>query len=131
MDRCDFYSDEEYRQALEIQEQEYREEIALEQEIQDFGYYEYLLNKFTGLTPDEIVKLKSQLTEAMELLEFAYKNLINKCSVCKCRTGKYSCTHQNETKDDCSNYEYWQWQHADRYEKLKNEVKSKMINPVE
>ena len=107
MDRCDFYSDEEYRQALEIQEQEYREEIALEQEIQDFGYYEYLLNKFTGLTPNEIVKLKSQLTEAMELL-------------------KNSAPFANSYSG------WWSIQkYQDRYEKLKNEVEMIMTKHVE
>lgn len=60
-------------------------------------------------------KLKSQRDEAMELIELATNSIEKACCICK---------HRNNCKlDDCTNK--WQWQHADRYEKLKGEVEKK------
>lgn len=60
----------------------------------------------------ENAQLKSQLAEAMELIELATNSIEKACCICK---------HRNNCKlDDCTNK--WQWQHQDRYEKLKSEV---------
>lgn len=40
--RCDFYSDEEYQQALAWEEEQYKEQLALEKYEQECAYQDYL-----------------------------------------------------------------------------------------
>ena len=40
--RCDFYSDEEYQQALDWEEEQYKQQLALEEYKQECAYQEYL-----------------------------------------------------------------------------------------
>jgi len=68
MDRCDFYSDDEFRQAQEMQKQEYEEEQAKEEYLQELAYFEYLLKKETGLTTQEIKQLKAENAEYKQKL---------------------------------------------------------------
>lgn len=41
-ERCDFYSDEEYQQALQWAEEQHKEQLALEEYKQECAYQEYL-----------------------------------------------------------------------------------------
>ena len=44
VERCDFYSDEEYEQALALEEECYKEEQAREEYERECAYQEYLKN---------------------------------------------------------------------------------------
>ena len=45
--RCDFYSDEEYQQACVLEEEQYKEQFALEEYQQECAYQEYLMDAVT------------------------------------------------------------------------------------
>ena len=42
VDRCDFYSDEEYEYAVQMQYEEFQEAWAMEEEMKRLAYEEYL-----------------------------------------------------------------------------------------
>lgn len=60
-ERCDYYSEEEYQQALQWEEYEARETIALEEAEREWAYQEYLkeeiTEKRTSMTNEEAIKI--------------------------------------------------------------------------
>ena len=42
VERCDFYSDDEYQQALQWEEEQYKQQIAMEEYEKEVAYSEFL-----------------------------------------------------------------------------------------